>query len=139
MRKTLQRRIDHDGFTLLEITITIILAAILGTILFQFMGSVLTNSGESVIKVQDGFELSAVMERITADYRELISQDTDPLGTLKTRIDAGLYGTYAGTTSWVTFNGTNEDDDTSGDHHVLKVTVSIGGQSLTSLFTDTGS
>ena len=124
------------GFTMIEIILLIILSALFGTLLFQFTGTSVTRSGEEVVLVQQGYELTGIMEQMTADYDELIKTDADPLTTFKDYIDGNTpgYGTYTSTTAYIIFTGGNEAEDTSGDNNLLKVTITQGSQSLSALF-----
>ena len=56
------------GFTLLEVIVTLVVAAILGTILVAFMNSNLVRSADPVVNVGRAYNLEKVMENITADY-----------------------------------------------------------------------
>jgi prepilin-type N-terminal cleavage/methylation domain-containing protein len=131
----------QGGFSLLEIIVTIIVASILGAILVQFVGTSMIHSVEPVIMAQEGFSLSNVMEKMTADYRRLFMVDQTPLETFKTYVENGndsnntpYYGQYSIQTQYILFQGGSEIVDTSGDNKVLKITITDGGQSLTSLF-----
>ena len=132
----------QKGFTLLEVVITLVVAAILATIITQFMGTSLTRSSEPLVKLQEGLSLGEVMERMTADYKRLLATDDDPLGTFKANVENGnivgntpYYGEYSRTTEYIGFTGGAEVPDSSGDNRVLKVVISSGDQSLVSLFT----
>jgi len=135
-------KLDQKGFTLIEIIITLVVAAILGTILVQFMGTSLTRSAEPVIMVQEGFSLSEVLEKMTAHYKYLLATDSNPLTNFKDDIENGnaaanspYFGDYSIQTAYITFSGGNEAPDTSGDNRILKVIIKKGDQSLASLFT----
>lgn len=65
--KTMLIKRSEKGFTLLEVIITIVIAAILGSFLVTFMGSV-PKSANPVIQTQNLAAVQAVMEHITADY-----------------------------------------------------------------------
>ncbi len=141
---------NQKGFTLVEIIITIVVAAILGAMFLQIMETNLTGSVEPLIRVQDTFTLNEVMEKITADYKKLTIEDQTPLATLKSRIGNkdeevtnGKYGSYTVKyNDYILFNDDDGDgiydevhDDGSGGNKILKVAVSIGDERLTSLFT----
>ena len=133
-----------DGFTLIEIILLIILSALFGTLLFQFTGTSVTRSGEEVVLVQEGYELTGIMEQMTADYDELIKTDPDLFSLddfRTTNIEAGntegndpYYGDYTVNTNYIIFTNGNEAVDTLGDNNLLKVTITKGSQSLTALF-----
>jgi len=138
----------ESGFTLLEVVVTLIVAAILGTILVSFMGSNITGSATPLLRVQNASTISQVMENITADYNKLNSEDVDnntsiALSTLNTNIDNGnnsanthYYGPYAVVyKSYILFNSGNEVPDTTGANRILKVTLRQGEQTITTLFT----
>lgn len=135
-------KLDQKGFTLIEVVITLVVAAILGTILVQFMGTSLTRSAEPIVMVQEGFSLSEVMEKMTAHYKYLLATDSNPLTNFKNDIENGnvaenspYFGDYSIQTAYITFNGGNEAPDTSGDNTILKVLIDRGDQSLAALFT----
>ncbi len=135
-------KLDQRGFTLIEVVITLVVAAILGTILVQFMGTSLTRSAEPIVMVQEGFSLSEVMEKMTAHYKYLLATDSNPLTNFKNDIENGniaenspYFGDYSIQTAYITFSGENEAPDTSGDNRILKVIINKGDQSLAALFT----
>jgi prepilin-type N-terminal cleavage/methylation domain-containing protein len=135
---------NPNGFSLIEIIITLLVAALLGTVLIQYMSTSLTKSAEPVIMIQKGYALNHVMESMTADYKKLLLTDNDPLTTFKNYVENGnstenspYYGEpYGVQTGYITFNGGNEEQDLSGDNQILKVTITLNGQSLTALFTN---
>ena len=131
-----------EGFTLLEVIITLVVAAILGTILVQFMGTSLKRSTEPVVMVQEGFSLSEVMEKMTAHYKYLLATDSNPLAHFKEDIENGnmaqntpYFGDYSIKTAYINFSGGNETPDTAGENKILKVIIDKGDQSLAALFT----
>lgn len=143
------RIIRCGGFTLLEVIITMTVAAILGTILFSFMSTNITGSITPLIRVQNANTLTRVFENITADYNKLNSDDIDhntsvALSTLNSHIDSGnvqtsnpYYGSYTIVyKGYISFDGSgNQIADSSGDNRVLKVTLRQGDQTITTLFT----
>lgn len=141
---------SQKGFTLVEMIVTIIVTAILGAMFLQVMETNVTGSVEPLTRVEDVYNLNQVMERITADYRRLISEhDTleaikTTIGTTGTDVTNGVYGTYTVQyNEYIKFTGPDIEgsyqeaiDDGSGGNRVLKVTLSVGDQRLTSLFTE---
>jgi len=134
---------NDRGFTLLEIIITFILAAVVGSMLVEFMGTSLTRGGEAVVMVQDGFSLNSVMEKITADYEDEYKNGSYDFSTFKSNIEGGnlsnqspYYGNYTAVTGYVSFpdGGGTETADTSGNNNLLKVTITYNNQSLTAIF-----
>jgi prepilin-type N-terminal cleavage/methylation domain-containing protein len=129
---------NKAGFTLIEIIVTLSVSAILSVMLLQFMGSSLSRSAEPIVSMQEGMALQSIVENMHADYKQLLLKDNTPLATFKTRVEtAGYYGTYALTDSkYILFDGTQtEAPCTAPDCRVLKVTISMGDHSLTSLYT----
>ena len=128
---------DTRGFSLLEIIVTLTVASVLGAILVQFMGTNLTGSVQPLIRVQDAFRLSQVMETMVADYNQLMTTAAAPLDTFKDRVETNSpgYGTYTLLESaYVTFDaGGNE---VSGGDKMLKVTIGRGELRFTALFTE---
>ena len=65
----------QQGFTLLEVLVTMVVASILGVILFQFMCTGMRRSFEPIRMAQNGFELNQIMEKMNADYKnQLLNQ-----------------------------------------------------------------
>lgn len=140
---------EKKGFTLLEVIVTLIIAAILGTILVSFVGSNITGSVAPIIRVQNANTLSQVFENITADYNKLNSDDIGnstsvALSTLSSHIESGnvdtsdpYYGQYDEIVykDYISFNGGNQGTDTTGNNRILKVTLRRGQQTITTLFT----
>ena len=58
----------HSGFTLIEIIITLVIAAVVGTGLAQYLGTAVTTSAIPIQHLRQAFELQQVMENITEDY-----------------------------------------------------------------------
>jgi len=134
---------NERGFTLLEIIITFILAAFLGSMLVEYMGTSLTRGGEAVVMVQDGFSLNSVMEKITADYEDKYKNGIYDFSVFKSNIEGGnistntpYYGDYTAVTGYISFpdGGGTEIADTTGNNNLLKVTITAGSQSLTTIF-----
>jgi prepilin-type N-terminal cleavage/methylation domain-containing protein len=140
---------QEKGFTLIEVIITLVVAAILGTFLVTFMGTAVTKSGEPVGRTRQMYELQQVMENIKATYLTM-ADATDAL----TRLQVFATGTSGATTSHDFGNYTVDTKciifDASGSNYVehgaasmtsgyaLKVTVSsdvTAGLSVTEVFT----
>jgi prepilin-type N-terminal cleavage/methylation domain-containing protein len=136
------KSIGIKGFTLLEIIVSILIAAIMGAVMVQFMGTSMIQSAKPVVEVKNGLILNEIMEKITADYKKLLATDGTPVETLKGYIENGnavgnvpYYGPYTCSTEYIVFSGGNEVQDTSGTNTLLKVTLTYGNQSLVTLFT----
>jgi prepilin-type N-terminal cleavage/methylation domain-containing protein len=83
---------NKNGFTLLEIIITLVLVSILGAMLVQFMGPQLTGSPLQVLRVKSQYELIDEIERLTGIYRDELQKDTLVINTFKTtHVDTSSY------------------------------------------------
>lgn len=138
--------INERGLTILEIIITLVVAAILGTVLIRVMGTSLTRSSVPITLLQNTYSISQIIEEMTADYQELYNENTKKydISTLKTYIENGnissnspYYGPYTlDYIGYIKFDASNNEiADASGDDRVLKVTATTNDQSLTVLFT----
>jgi prepilin-type N-terminal cleavage/methylation domain-containing protein len=59
---------NDKGFTLIEMLITIVIAAILGTITFTYISASLTKNAQLLSQAKIAMDLQQVMENILADY-----------------------------------------------------------------------
>jgi prepilin-type N-terminal cleavage/methylation domain-containing protein len=127
-------RSDKSGFTLIEVIVTLTVAGILSVLLFQFMGTSISRSMEPILSIQEGMTLKAIFEDMHADYKRLLFTDNSPLDTFKMRVETGFYGTYAVAASdFIRFEN-NLETSCNTDCRLLKITISMGDHSLTSLF-----
>ena len=147
MTTKLHSIINDRGLTILEIIVTIVVAAILGTVLVQVMSTSLTRSSVPITLLQDTYSASQIIEEMTADYEGLYDENTKEydVSTLNTYIVNGnvssntpYYGPYSlDEIKYIKFNASNiEEDDGTGDNNILKVSISSNSQSLTVLFTE---
>lgn len=133
---------NKQGFTLLEVIITFIVAAILGTIFLQVMGTSMQQSYVPVSMVQNGFSVNEIMEKMNADYRNrLFTSTSNPLADFKSDVENGnvvantpYFGDYTYQTQYIKFSGGNEVADASADPRILKITITHGGQRLSAIF-----
>jgi len=131
-----------SGFTLLEVIIALIVGSILGAILLEFLGQTVHKSFVPIKMAQESMQLTAIVEKMTADYKKQLAQSENPLVDFKSDIEnnTGNYGDYTWSTSWITFDGSGneaQDNDplSSFYHRVLKVTVVRGQHEITTLYT----
>jgi len=133
---------NQNGFTLVELIVTIMVAAILGVMFVQVMGTSLTGSVEPIIRTQHMFEINGVMENITRDYNKLMEGSTTPLATIQAHINAGnvaenvpCFGSYTIVyNNYINFKSDGSEEDSVDG--ILKVTIADikGEQRLTALF-----
>lgn len=123
---------SQNGFTLVEIIITVLVAGIMGAIFINLMGTALSDSWRSVEMVRDEADGVRIMEEIIADYVEAVNGgDPDPLGT----ITINDYGPSV-TMQYIEFDASgNEKDPPPVSSDTLKVTVQATGKNLTNILT----
>jgi len=147
---------NQRGFTLLEIIVTIIISAVLATILAEVMSGQTWRSYQPVQAIEENLALRAVMDNITSDYRALLqtrSEDATRLITLQDRIRTSGYYWEASDpytngvaleakATCIAFDTDNDEDPTAAEANcgladtLLKVTLSVAGtqHQLTALF-----
>ncbi len=137
-------RQNDKGFTLIESIITIVIAAILGVMMFTYSNTSYTKSSSSLIKTTKTFALQKVMENIFTDYN--LNYKTNLVG-IKTKIGSTaspqplttVYGTYTLVyNDFIKFVGYAETLIVSGDsQNILKVTIKNDlGETLSILLTN---
>jgi len=142
----------QGGFTLLEIIVTIVVAAIMGVFFAQFVYTGVIHSADPVRQVQDMSKTSHIMEYMTADYKRLAATESNFLATFKDYVNNGnkatgrpagypYYGIYEIVRNdYVIFVGTPPsplEEQTAGptERNLLKVSIRTGSQTATALFT----
>ena len=133
---------SQSGFTILEIVITLIVASILGVIFLEFMGTSVQKSYVPVENARKTLAINEILELMNADYRKLIRESSIPLEEFKTKVESLAYagGDYTFETTYVAFTDvidstTVRDVDENAEKRVLKVKITHGGRSITTLFT----
>jgi prepilin-type N-terminal cleavage/methylation domain-containing protein len=122
----------HDGFTLIEVIVTLVIAAIMGTMLVSLMGKNLTGSAVPVSLVGDQYKIVQEMEKITSQYREEIKNGTLDITTFYT----SFFYIDAANTGLITLTGTKTGEpDITTSSPILRVTLRSGDQSVQSFFT----
>lgn len=66
---------DQKGFTLLEIVVTIVVAALAGLVVFTFVSGIAARSGQPVLAVQALAENRLPLEELAARYGEYLAGD----------------------------------------------------------------
>jgi len=131
----------ESGFTLIEVIATVIVMGILAAFFIHFMGSALDDSYRSVELVADEARAEGLMERIIAEYVELIDGNNfaAALPTIvnrKTSYESDLDYGMPVTMEYIVFDANGaEQPDTAGDNRNLKVTVESPGHNLTTVLT----
>ncbi|MBW1915684.1 MAG: prepilin-type N-terminal cleavage/methylation domain-containing protein [Deltaproteobacteria bacterium] len=92
-----------EGFTLIEIIAVIVVAAILGTLLFQYFGETFIRSSDPIDRLRQTLKLREVLENISEDYESSVKTETYIDSTL--RLNIGNEGT--------------DQDNAYGQYHVV--------------------
>jgi len=125
-----------NGFTLIEVIVTIIAVSILGAIFLNYMGTAMSQSTRAIEYVSGEASAEGLLERITAEF--VSEMNRDPANALNT-IAGRDYGSRV-TKQYLNFviSGTegNQDVLSSGTSNTLKVTVSSSGSNLSTLLTN---
>jgi prepilin-type N-terminal cleavage/methylation domain-containing protein len=145
---------NNGGFTLLEVIVSLVVAAILGAILVQFMGTGLMKSYNPVILAQNGTYLNTIMEKMTADYKYWMSDGAlkgySPSTTYsyfhnrvgsaseseaKTTYSDNDHPYYVTANHTITFSG-SPPTEASASSAVHKITIKYRDLTATALFTE---
>lgn len=140
---------NRDGFTLIEIIVTIVISAILATILAQVVSNQTARSYAPLVTVDENLALRAVIENITAEYRQLTQMGSVDLDSFGAAIQAGDFQDTALTNDiaitadygCIPMNDTGGEATTAyctSTDAVLKITLAVQdnpGHRLTALFT----
>ncbi len=128
---------SNKGFTLLEVIVSLIVISLFGAMLLGFFQTQIVGSTVPIDAMRDGFALDQIMERMTADYENIVNTDPNPLTTLDTNITTLSYGTYTAITQFIAFDGLNNEIAATcpTDCTILKVTITVSNQTITTIFT----
>lgn len=126
---------NNRGFTLFEVVITFIIAGILASFLYSYMGTNISHSAIPVVRVREGNELAAAMEMITADYRHSLGTNIQTWGDTLQGTYGSLVDSISVDPSSFSDGGGIESDPGSVDH-LIKVTLTKSEQSVSVIFGD---
>ena len=140
---------DERGVALIEVIVTLIIVAVVGTMVISYRGSTTRQTEKTLSWLSDEFELSQVMEQIVADYREeLHNESLDLAAFVSSRDTVGEINTmYGADIDDVEVEATDFQADTPGDPStdysesgtdsaIQKMTLRKGDQVLITLFTE---
>jgi len=140
--------LGQGGFTLLEIIITIVIAAIMGVFFAQFVYTGVIHSAVPVRQGQNMSTATHIMVYMSADYKRLAATQPNFLATFKDYVDNGnkstgrpsgypYYGPYDIVyNDYVVFDGSQKEQPAGPtEQNILKVTIRYGNQTATALFT----
>lgn len=144
-------KLKSAGFTLVEVIITIVIAAIVGAMLVTVMGTSMTKSSDPIFRMQTSFSIQRVMENFLTAYEKYYAGD---LPALRDAIAGGVLGGNEGATldnnfgkytivenHFIKFDASNAEvniNSTPGDPvygRYLKVTIkNSNNETLTYIF-----
>jgi prepilin-type N-terminal cleavage/methylation domain-containing protein len=144
MMPSLIRNFDKRGFTLVEVIVTIVAAAILGVIFINFMGTAMSKSTRAVSNVEAEANAQALMEQIVSDYVVKINEGM-PVSPPPNALDFIFnkdYGTSV-TKKYITFSPSGDQVESGSATDTMKITVvwdspdvtQTGGTAITTLLT----
>lgn len=120
------RQHKDRGFTLVEVVITIIIAALVGTMVFTYLGNILARSAEPLEQVRDLAEAVEDMEEIATQYEEYLTRTINWAAFLATLPNQGV----------VNIRNTFGTGGNNADFDVMQVTITRNDQTVVSLFTE---
>lgn len=131
------------GFTLIEIIITFVLIGIMAAMFSTFFTRAFTESSTPLVRLDEDFELAAVMENMIADFKSgtNIAAISTAVGTAGSD-QSNNYGAYKVVENqYISFDASgNEVASGSTPTSILKVTIQStsadNAQTLTYLFTE---
>ncbi|MCG6535630.1 MAG: type II secretion system GspH family protein, partial [Syntrophales bacterium LBB04] len=67
----LLKKYPESGFSLIEAIITIVVIALVATMMLSFFGTGITRSSTPIVMLQSSGNLKQLMDKITAQYRQI--------------------------------------------------------------------
>ncbi|MBN1363937.1 MAG: prepilin-type N-terminal cleavage/methylation domain-containing protein [Syntrophaceae bacterium] len=140
---------NSNGFTLIEVIVSLVIAGILGAMLFAFMGTSMMKSANPVLVTKDGAYLNMIVENMNAGYRALQADKNDvgPVGLDKFKKNVESTTPYyydldqvdEVKADYISFaNGTPVTATSAAynpnNSNILQVTVTYKGLTVTTLF-----
>ena len=131
----------RSGFTIIEVIITLLVAAIMGSMLVSYMSGGIMRSSQPLVMVKREFNIYETLEKITADYQNDVPSNMAELATFASNI-ASTYNTGDMTLSSdyidiarVGGGTTVVGTPTTTTGLILRVTLQQGDQSVVAYFT----
>lgn len=111
---------SEKGFTLIEVIITLTIAAILASFLVTFMGTAVTRSSDPLNQAKNLATAEAALERVSSNYATYLATGTPNWVTFKTNCSSYATCTViSGCTICISGNETIEATITTGDQKLV--------------------
>ena len=127
MKVLKSRKINSEGFTLVEIIVTIVAVGILGAIFINFMGTALQSSWNAVEIAHDEANTEKVLEQIVGEYVVLINGNNpaNALNSIATTYGGATIDGVGITTQYITFDSSGNEQ--AGGTDYLKIVLQVSG------------
>ena len=131
---TMKGMMKKRGFSLLEVIVSVVITAILGSLLLTMMRNPLTASSNPVLSLKNAYNLQKVMENM-ASFTNGLPSLTSSIGAEGSSQSNTSYGVYQVVYNrYIQFSGST-NAETSGGTNILKVTIKdTSGDRLTRIF-----
>jgi prepilin-type N-terminal cleavage/methylation domain-containing protein len=134
MKKILQKMENINGFTLLELIVTITVAAILGTFLIAFMGSAVSKSADPVRQARDLYTTHQNIEQYASLYAAYLNSATPNWTQFKTNLGCASPSNLASCPSSGRCCKVTSGSIYNANFESIQVTYTTGDQKIISYF-----
>jgi len=114
----------EKGFTLIEVIVTLTIAAILGTFLIVFMGTSMLRSSDSINQAKNLATAKGAMEKISSNYADYLALGTPTWATFKTNCATNATCASLAAGCSVCIMG----------YETISATITVGDQTLVTYF-----
>lgn len=123
------------GFTLVEIIITIVAAAIMGLIFTSLMGTAMENSWKSIDMVASEADAEGKMNEVITSYiKEMNSNPDNALAIMKQKVEDNDFGDSV-SMQYITFDSSGNEQTSGTQTNTVKVTVDAPGKDFITIIT----
>jgi prepilin-type N-terminal cleavage/methylation domain-containing protein len=128
-------RVPGQGFTLVELIVTLVIAAVVASALVSFIGNAITRSHLPLQWFGEAYSLHATMENIASGRTNALTVLSAQVGAEGTRQD-NAFGAYNVVHNrFIEFDAASNERSPAATNTVLKITIrGQSGETLTRLF-----
>lgn len=127
--------LKQEGFTLIEVILSIILMGIVGALLVSYLGTSFVRSAEPLQDLDENYEMVQMVENINADYRSQMEAGTFNPDTFRANLTGYVIGGAQVTGNYVSFNNTSEIAH-DGSKRFLKITVTQNNKRIVTILSN---